>query len=122
MSKGQPVDMESQAGGTPNVDGREVNNPDNNPQDRIIPAPETDTAKKISYSPTIEGMEEKLQYVPENMRERVSKLTRDDLAMPNCSDPQALNEYLKAEKIIRDKRRQQEKRDLNFSNLPRQEG
>jgi hypothetical protein len=122
MSKGQPLDMEAQAGGAPNVDGREIKNPDNNPQDRVIPAPETDTVKEVDLSSDIVGMKEKLEHVPKEMRERVAKLTRDDLAMPNCSDPEALQHFLKAEKIVRDKNRQKTKKSLRFDNVPRQDG
>ena len=111
------VDMESQAGGVPNVSGREVPNPDNSPNDNVVPVNQT-ADKVIPDSKKLPGMEEKLKYVPDALKERVAKLTRDDIAMPGISDKEAYVAHLNAEKMVRDVRRQGEKHRQDFSNIP----
>jgi len=112
------VDMESQAGGVPNVSGREVPNPDNSPNDNVLPVSQTADKVAIPESKQLPGMEEKLQYVPDELKERVAKLTRDDIAMPGINDKEAYVAYLNAEKMVRDKRRQGEKHRQDFSTIP----
>ena len=110
------VDMEGAVTGniTPNIDGggRSVD-PEKDENDAI----NTDTM------PVDEHMRQILEHVPENLRERVSQLTRAELSMPgNPKDREAYEAYLVAEKIIRDLRRREEKANLDFSTVPRQTG
>lgn len=114
MSNKGPVDMESMEGGLPSgLAGREVD-PD---------APEETTAPNKEVKPMDQHMAAILEHVPEILKERVSKLQREELSMPGIpKDREAYEAYLGAEKMIRDIRRRQEKKELNFGNVPREQG
>lgn len=114
MSNKGPVDMESMEGGLPaGIEGRTVD-PD---------APEETTAPNTEVKPMDQHMAAILEHVPEILKERVSKLQREELSMPGVPrDREAYEAYLGAEKMMRDIRRREEKRALNFNNVPRQNG
>jgi len=115
MSKNGPVDMEGMASDVPTIEeggGREVN------PDRNEPVP-TNKDK----TPVSEHMASILEHVPEELRERVSKIQREELVMPGLPrDREAYEAYLGAEKMIRDIHRRKVKADHNFKGLPKEEG
>ncbi len=115
MSKNGPVDMEGMASDVPtNVDGggREVN-PD---QEEQVP-------QNKDKKPVNEHMQKILEHVPEELKERVQKLQREELSMPGAPrDREAYEAYLGAEKMIRDIHRREVKKDFNFRGLPKQSG
>lgn len=113
MAKKGPVDMESMEGGLPsNVEGRTVD-------------PDRDELVQINkdIKPLSEHMENILKHVPEELKERVSQLQREELSMPGIPrDREAYEAYLGGEKMIRDIQRRKTKADMSFKNLPRQNG
>ena len=118
MSNQGPTPLE----GGPQIAGREIPNPDNNLQNRITPTPSG--ADPVERTDELPGMEEKLKYVPEELHERVRKLTRSDIVTPGAPvDPAAYNAYILAEKIIRQKESSRRKatREGNW-NVPTTEG
>lgn len=100
MTQG-PVNLEESLGGEPQIDGRKVENPDNNPADKLTP-----TIQRAEEAPptgkTLPGLEEKLRFIPKELHDRVRKLTRDMIAMPGpAKDPEAYAAYVLAEKMLR---------------------
>lgn len=114
MTNKGPVDMESMEGGIPSgLEGRKVD-PDK---------PEEATSPNKEVVPMDEHMKAILEHIPEELRERVSKLQREELSMPGIPrDRDAYEAYLGAEKIMRDALRRKAKKDLNYDNLPKQTG
>lgn len=117
MSNG-PIDLEAQASGVPSVAGREIDNPDNNPEDKIMPVNEQRI--KPPMTSELPGLEAKLQFIPEELHDRVRKLTRSDFAGPGIPiDREAYNAYLYAEKMLRDQNRSGGRADIAESKGPR---
>ena len=114
MSNKGPVDMESIEGGLPSgLEGRTVD-PDR---------PEEMTSPNTEVKSMDEHMTAILEHIPEELKERVSKLQREELSMPGIPrDRDAYEAYLGAEKIMRDIERRKIKNELNFNNLPRENG
>lgn len=108
-----PVNMESMGSETPaDIKGRVV---DPDKEETTEPNKEIVTEDK--------HMNEILKHVPDAIKERVSKLTRAELAMPGAPrDREAYEAYLGAEKMIRDLKRQEEKRKFNWKGIPKQNG
>jgi len=108
-----PVDMESMEGGIPsNLEGRKVD-----------PDKEEQTPKNEDIKPTDEHMAAILEHVPVELKERVSKIQREELSMPGIPrDRDAYEAYLGAEKIIRDANRREAKKKFSFKGLPKQSG
>jgi len=110
-----PVDMESMGADTPAMsegEGRKVD-----------PDTEEKTPANEDKKPVDEHMQAILEHVPKELHERVSKLQREELSMPGIpKDREAYEAYLGAEKMIRDIRRRQEKKDFSFKGLPKQSG
>jgi len=114
MPKNGPVDMEGMSSDVPTMDkgGRKVD-PDKEEQ---IP---TNEDKK----PMSEHMKAILEHVPEALKERVSKIQREELSMPGVPrDRDAYEAYLGAEKMIRDMKRREVKKNFSFKGLPKQSG
>ena len=113
MGNKGPINMES----TPDSpvadgEGREVN-----------PDVEEQTPQNKDKKPVDEHMAAILEHVPAEIKERVAKLQREELTMPGIPrDREAYEAYLGAEKMIRDIRRRQEKKEFNFKGLPKQSG
>lgn len=119
MPKNQPVDMESQAGGTPAVTGREIENPDNDRTDnRVLPIKsEKPIVKETNISADIKA---RLKFIPKEMHERVMNLTREELVGVGIpSDREAYGAYLYAEKMMRDERRTIEKNAARGTKKPK---
>jgi len=109
-----PIDMEGtgEDGIPTNIKGREVN-PDKDP----VAEPNTE------IKPIDEHMRSVLEHISEELKERVSKLTRAELSLPGLpKDREAYEAYLGAEKMMRDLARRETKRKLNWGNLPKQNG
>jgi len=112
MSNNGPINMEDEISEVPSVAGREVN-----------PDVDEKVDKRSEAKPMDQHMARILEHVPDNLKERVSKLQREELSMPGAPrDRDAYEAYLGAEKMIRDIRRREEKAKINFNNLPRQNG
>jgi len=116
MPNNGPIDLETQANGVPAVSGREIDNPDNNPADTIMPVVEK---QMPAYSKDMPDLEAKLKFIPVEMHDRVRKLTRDDLASPGMPvDREAYNAFLYAEKMMRDQARRANKGNLSGNEGP----
>jgi len=77
----------------------------------------------VEVKPRSEHMQAILEHVPEELKERVSKIQREELSMPGIPrDRDAYEAYLGAEKIIRDIARRKAKADHSFKNIPKQTG
>lgn len=119
MPNNQPVDMESQAGGTPTVAGREIENPDNDRTDNNV-LPVTSAKEQTKNVPVSEEIKIRLKYIPEVMHERVKNLTREELVGVGIpADREAYGAYLYAEKMMRDERRREEKQATKGAKKPR---
>ena len=106
-----PISIEDIGAEVPNIKGREVN------PDKDDPTP------VVEKKPVSEHMEAILKYIPDELKERVEKIHRDELVMPGApQDQQAYNAYINAEKLIRDARRKKEKKNFNFDGLKKQQG
>ena len=105
--------MEGMASDVPTqVDSREVD-----------PDKDENTPTNEDKKPVDEHMAAILEHVPENLKERVSKLQREELSMPGIpKDREAYEAYLGAEKMIRDVRRREEKKNFSWNGLPKQTG
>jgi len=114
MSNKGPLDMESMEGGLPsNLEGRKVD----------ADKPDEKTSPNTEIIPQDKHMAALLEHVPEELKERVSKIQREELSMPGIPrDREAYEAYLGAEKIMRDIKRRQVKKEMNFNNLPRENG
>lgn len=115
MSKNGPVDMEGMTSDVPTVAegaGRKVD-----------PDKEESTAPNTEKKPVSEHMTNILEHVPTELKERVSKLQREELTMPgNPRDREAYEAYLGAEKMIRDIKRREDKKNFSYKGLPKQSG
>lgn len=113
-SKNAPVDLEGATTGSANIGkGREVTE---EPTQEELRAEQADRQNK--FTSNIPGMEEKLKYVPNEIRDRVAKLRQEDIAMGGMPhDREAYAAYLQAEKTIRDERRKKEKQDMSFDGV-----
>jgi hypothetical protein len=113
MSQSGPINMEDDGSDIPtNVSGRVVD-------------PDTDErgTTKGNATPMDMHMAQVLEHIDPSMKERVSKLGREELSMPGApKDREAYEAYLTAEKILRDLRRKQEKKDFNWNGLPKENG
>ncbi|MBU2007467.1 MAG: hypothetical protein KKF08_19020 [Gammaproteobacteria bacterium] len=110
--------MESQAGGTPAVTGREIENPDNDRTDNnVLPIQSERPVKKETN--LSEDIKTRLKFIPKEMHERVSKLTREELVGVGIpTDREAYGAYLYAEKMMRDERRRVEKQETKGAKQP----
>jgi len=117
MTNNQPIDLETSATGTPDVTGRVIENPDNNTNNQVIPVQiDKEPVNTLNELP---GLEEKLKYVPENLRGRVRKLTREDIAgagMP--TDREAYNAFIYAEKMTREANRRKNRHNETGNRTP----
>ena len=113
MSNNQPINMEDAPGDVPSdIPGREVN-----------PDQDETTAPNTKIVPADEHMEAVLEHIPDELKERVSKLTRTELAMPGVPrDRDAYEAYLGAEKIIRDLARRKNKAKFSWDGVKKQNG
>ena len=113
MTQSGPMDLESMASDVPvNVKGREVD-----------PDKDENTAPNKEKVSDDEHMRAILEHVPEALKERVSKITRTELAMPGMPrDREAYEAYCFAEKMLRDARRRADKANFNWNGLPHQNG
>lgn len=112
MSNNGPVNMEGDLNTPSNIQGREVD-PD---KDETV-APNTE------IKPEDDHMRDILKYTKDDMKERVSKLTREEISMPGAPrDREAYEAYIGAEKMIRDLRRRDEKKAMNWKGLSKQNG
>lgn len=113
MSTNGPVSMEDMPGEVPvGLSGREVD-----------PDADVKSVPNMEVIPQDEHMENILTFVPEPLRERVSKLKREELAMPGIPlDREAYEAYLSAEKMIRDRKRRADKNSFSWKGLPKMTG
>jgi len=113
MSNKGPVSMEDMSSDVPtSIKGREVD-----------PDIEETTKPNTKVVPMNEHMKAILKHVPEELKERVSQIQREELSMPGVPrDRDAYEAYLGAEKMIRDLARRKVKADHSFKNLPRETG
>jgi hypothetical protein len=113
MTNKGPVSMEDMGSDVPSsIAGRKVD-PDKNETTK----PNTEVKNLDKH------MKEVVECVPEELKERVSKLQREELSMPGIPrDREAYDAYINAEKIIRDKARRKARNDHSFKNLPTQTG
>lgn len=109
----QPINMEDIGSDvSSNIKGREVD-PD---KSEII-------ASNADIQPEDKHMRNIIEHVPDELKERVSKLTRSELSLPGLpKDREAYEAYLGAEKMIRDLRRRKEKEEMNWKGLPKEKG
>lgn len=90
---------------------------------KVDPDVEEQTPVNEDTKPVDEHMANILEHVPEDLKERVSKLQREELSMPGIPrDREAYEAYLGAEKIIRDTKRREDKKNFSFKGLPKQSG
>lgn len=118
MANNNPIDLESAAGGTPAVTAREIDNPDNNTNNTVVPLQSTPPVKTDPSKFSAE-LQAKMKYIPEQFHDRVAKLTREELVGSGIPlDREAYSAYLYAEKMMRDERRNKEKAALRESGAP----
>ena len=117
MSK-DPINLESMSSGTPETSGREIDNPDNNPVDRIIPMQGTPPVKKDPEEIS-EEMSARLKFIPKELQDRVKALTRSELVGAGIPvDREAYSAYIYAEKMIRDEQRRNARIELKKAGAP----
>jgi len=112
MSNNEPINMEGTPDTPSNIQGREVN-----------PDKDETTAPNTEIKNVDEHMKEILEHTPDILKERVSKLSREELSLPGApKDREAYEAYLGAEKMIRDLRRRKEKEEMSWAGLSKQNG
>lgn len=122
MSNKGPIDLEQAPGDTPNIAGREISEEESQEEiaekRKAFKEANAKTEIPLTFESDIPGMAEKLMYVPEGLRERVSKLSRNDIALSGVpSDLEAYRAFLQAEKKVREMNRKKANDEMSYEGV-----